>query len=152
MARPEDMWQCQTVNCGYIYNPDKGDRKGKIKKGTLFQDLPDEWRCPICGGTKKCFRPLMGEGSTKADCELPVENDPAKLTAAASAAKVADQPDQKETDLMQKYVCEICGYVYDPAQGDSDADIAEGTSFEDLPEDWTCPICGAPKDNFVPED
>ena len=149
MARPEDMWQCQTVNCGYIYNPDKGDRKGKIKKGVLFQDLPDEWRCPICGGTKKCFRPLMGEGSTKADCELPVETSPEKLTAAASTAKVIDQ---KETDPMQKYVCEICGYVYDPEVGDPDSDIPAGTSFDDLPDDWACPICGATKESFVPED
>jgi len=149
MARPEDMWQCQTVNCGYIYNPDKGDRKGKIAKGTLFQDIPDEWRCPICGGTKKCFRPLVGPGSTKSDCELPVETDADKLTAAVSAANV---PDQKEIGTMKKYVCEICGYVYDPAVGDEDSDIAPGTAFEDLPDDWTCPICGATKDSFVPED
>nr|WP_319583708.1 rubredoxin [uncultured Pseudodesulfovibrio sp.] len=53
---------------------------------------------------------------------------------------------------MQKYVCEICGYVYDPAQGDPDSDIAAGTKFEDLPDDWTCPVCGADKDSFVPED
>jgi rubredoxin len=53
---------------------------------------------------------------------------------------------------MQKYVCEICGYVYDPKEGDSDSDIPAGTSFADLPEDWTCPICGAGKDAFVPED
>ncbi|OIQ49418.1 Rubredoxin-2 [Pseudodesulfovibrio hydrargyri] len=75
MALPEEMYQCQTVNCGYIYNPDKGDRKGKIPKGTRFEDLPDDWRCPICGGTKKCFRPLAGPGSTMGDCELPVESD-----------------------------------------------------------------------------
>ena len=149
MAQPEDMYQCQTVNCGYIYNPDKGDRRGKIKKGTLFSDIPEEWRCPICGGTKKCFRPLMGPGSTKADCELPVETDPAKLTVAAAAAKITDQ---KETDFMQKYVCEVCGYVYDPAEGDPDNGVAQGTSFDDLPDDWTCPICGADKDSFVVED
>ncbi|MEZ7197645.1 rubredoxin [Pseudodesulfovibrio karagichevae] len=53
---------------------------------------------------------------------------------------------------MQKYVCEICGYVYDPAQGDPDSDIPAGTKFEDLPDDWTCPVCGADKDSFVPED
>ena len=41
MAEPHEMYQCQTVNCGYIYNPDKGDRKGKIPKGTAFEDLPD---------------------------------------------------------------------------------------------------------------
>lgn len=52
---------------------------------------------------------------------------------------------------MDKYVCTICGYVYDPAEGDSDNDIAPGTAFEDLPEDWVCPVCGAPKDQFEKE-
>ncbi len=63
MAKPEEMYQCQTVNCGYIYNPDKGDRKGKIPKGTKFEDLPDDWRCPVCGASKSMFKPLAGEGS-----------------------------------------------------------------------------------------
>lgn len=67
MAEPEDMWQCQITNCGYIYNPDKGDRKGKIKKGTKFQDLPDDWKCPICGAAKRTFRPLTGPGSAIAE-------------------------------------------------------------------------------------
>ena len=53
MAKPEEMFQCQTVNCGYIYDPDRGDRKGKIPKGTAFNDLPDDWRCPVCGAGKK---------------------------------------------------------------------------------------------------
>jgi len=52
---------------------------------------------------------------------------------------------------MQKYVCTICGYVYDPAAGDPDADIAAGTSFENLPSDWVCPVCGAGKDVFEEE-
>ena len=74
MAAPEEMYRCQTVNCGYIYDPDKGDRKGKIPKGTSFADLPDEWRCPICGGTKRCFKPLMEPDTGQAaDCELPTE-------------------------------------------------------------------------------
>ena len=63
MSKPEDMWQCQTTNCGYIYDPDRGDRKGKIQKGTKFEDLPDDWKCPVCGASKKCFKPLAGEGS-----------------------------------------------------------------------------------------
>ena len=44
---------------------------------------------------------------------------------------------------MQKYVCNVCGYEYDPAAGDPDSGIAPGTAFEDLPEDWVCPVCGA---------
>ncbi len=52
---------------------------------------------------------------------------------------------------MQKYVCTVCGYVYDPAVGDEDNGIAAGTSFEDLPEDWLCPLCAVGKDQFEAE-
>ncbi len=63
MAEPEDMYQCQTTNCGYIFDPDRGDRKGKIKKGIRFEELPEGWKCPVCGASKKMFRPLAGPGS-----------------------------------------------------------------------------------------
>ncbi len=53
---------------------------------------------------------------------------------------------------MKKYVCEPCGYEYDPAVGDPDNGIAPGTAFEDIPDDWVCPICGLGKDVFVAED
>ena len=49
---------------------------------------------------------------------------------------------------MKKYVCQVCGYVYDEAAGDPDRGIAPGTKFEDLPDDWTCPLCGVGKDQF----
>jgi len=49
---------------------------------------------------------------------------------------------------MEKYVCDVCDYVYDPEVGDPDGRIAPGTSFEDLPDDWTCPVCGVTKDDF----
>ena len=52
---------------------------------------------------------------------------------------------------MAKYVCDACGYVYDPAVGDPDNGIAPGTRFAALPEDWTCPECGASKDMFSPQ-
>ncbi len=51
-----------------------------------------------------------------------------------------------------KYVCEICGWVYDPEQGDPDSGIAPATAFTDLPEDFSCPICGAPTSSFSPVD
>lgn len=50
---------------------------------------------------------------------------------------------------MQKWVCEVCGYVYDPAAGDPLNGVKPGTSFEDLPDDWVCPDCGVGKDQFV---
>jgi len=48
-----------------------------------------------------------------------------------------------------KYVCTVCGYVYDPVKGNPKKGIAAGTAFEDLPEDWVCPYCGVPKSSFV---
>ena len=49
---------------------------------------------------------------------------------------------------MQKFVCNVCGYIYDPESGDPANGIAVSTSFEALPEDWTCPECGVGKDQF----
>jgi rubredoxin len=65
-SRPEDMWQCQTANCGYIYDPARGDKKGKIPPGTRFEDLPDDWKCPCCGAGKQMFKPLAGPDSAAA--------------------------------------------------------------------------------------
>ena len=53
---------------------------------------------------------------------------------------------------MEKYVCGPCGYEYDPEVGDPDNGIPAGTAFEDLPEDWVCPICGVGKEDFEPEE
>ncbi|HIH62177.1 MAG TPA: rubredoxin [Methanobacteriales archaeon] len=49
---------------------------------------------------------------------------------------------------MDRYKCQMCGYIYDPEEGDPTQDIEPGTPFEDLPDDWTCPICGVGKDQF----
>lgn len=49
---------------------------------------------------------------------------------------------------MEKWECEVCGYVYDEAQGDAEHGIAPGTKFEDIPDDWVCPVCGVGKDQF----
>ncbi len=57
----------------------------------------------------------------------------------------------KEGKTMKKYRCTVCGYIYDPQAGDPDSDIKPGTPFEELPEDWVCPVCGAGKDQFEVE-
>ena len=51
---------------------------------------------------------------------------------------------------MKKYRCTVCGYVYDPAEGDKAAQVPAGTPFEELPDGWVCPICGVGKDRFEP--
>ena len=49
---------------------------------------------------------------------------------------------------MQKYICTACQWIYDPVEGDPDGGIAPGTAFEDIPDDWECPVCGVGKDMF----
>lgn len=53
---------------------------------------------------------------------------------------------------MDSYVCNVCGYTYDPAKGDPENGVPAGTAFTDLPEDWVCPVCGADKDDFSKSD
>ena len=132
MVSPEEMYQCQMMNCGYIYDPDRGDRKSKIKKGVQFKDLPEGWKCPVCGATVKAFKPLAGPGSVLAE----------------NTAGETVETESKGENGMKKYICDVCGYVYDPEVGDDAAGIAAGTSFDDLPDDYECPVCGVDKDDF----
>ncbi len=53
---------------------------------------------------------------------------------------------------MEKYICDVCGYVYDPEAGDPDNDVQAGTSFADVPDSWLCPLCGAGKSDFSVEE
>ena len=52
---------------------------------------------------------------------------------------------------MAKYVCGVCGYVYDEEKGDADNGVKPNTKFEELPDDWTCPLCSVGKENFSEE-
>ena len=52
---------------------------------------------------------------------------------------------------MINYLCKVCGYVYEPETGDTDAEIEAGTECKDLPSDWVCPVCGADRDMFEEE-
>ncbi len=58
----------------------------------------------------------------------------------------------RKADVMQKYRCVVCNYVYDPAAGDPDGGIQPGTPFEKIPDTWVCPVCGADKSQFVKEE
>jgi len=70
---------------------------------------------------------------------------------APTYSSMVDKKQQKEENTMEKFVCDVCGYIYDPKKGDPDNGIKPGTKFEDIPTDWVCPVCGAGKDQFSKE-
>jgi len=67
-------------------------------------------------------------------------------TPKSAPSYIADKKEEKVK--MDKYKCEVCGYIYDPEKGDPDGGIKPGTKFADIPDDWTCPVCGADKSQF----
>jgi rubredoxin len=74
-----------------------------------------------------------------------------KITALKNPFSVIRSPVnlcEEEVERMEKYECSVCGYIYDPELGDPDNGVDPGTRFEDLPDDWECPVCGAAKDEF----
>ena len=79
-----------------------------------------------------------------------VKNGRTPRTAATYIEKKPKAKLEKVDHKMKKYKCLICGYIYDPAVGDTENGITAGTAFEDLPDDWVCPECGAGKDEFEP--
>ncbi len=93
------------------------------------------------------FPPVLVRG-------LPRPRDYAALDALADSlgepSMESNQRQPAREDAPKKYMCSVCRYVYDPAAGDPKAGIAPGTPFEDLPDDWTCPVCRVPKNMFKP--
>jgi rubredoxin len=57
----------------------------------------------------------------------------------------------RRRSTMGRYVCDVCGYVYDPALGDPENGVPQGAPFEEIPEDWVCPLCGMGKEAFTAE-
>jgi rubredoxin len=69
---------------------------------------------------------------------------------------IKEEPEKEaptaEPKATQRWRCTVCGYIYDPAVGDPEGGIEPGTAFEDIPDDWVCPVCGAGKEDFEPVD
>ncbi|MCK5029958.1 MAG: rubredoxin [Thermoplasmatales archaeon] len=70
---------------------------------------------------------------------------------APTYSSMVDKEIKKEEEKMDKYVCKVCGYVYDPEKGDPDNGVEPGTKFQDIPDDWVCPVCGVGKEEFEKE-
>lgn len=93
--------------CGYIYSPLRGEPQHGIPAGTEFDDLPEDYVCPLCG--------FQGKG------------------------KIGKWGFEEWHPT--KYICSVCGYVYDEARGEPHRGIKAGTTYEDLPDDYVCPVC-----------
>ena len=70
------------------------------------------------------------------------------LITSANSRQTSSYVENTEIKKLAKYECLVCGWIYDPEVGDPDGGIKPGLPFEQLPEDWVCPVCGAPKDQF----
>jgi rubredoxin len=73
-------------------------------------------------------------------------------TPSDGSARVYGDSPQRLPCCRMKYMCESCGFIYDPEEGDPDGGIPPGTEFEDIPDTWFCPVCGARKADFTPYD
>jgi len=93
--------------CGYIYSPLRGEPHNGIPAGTAFEDLPDDYVCPICG--------MDGKG------------------------KIGKWGFEEWRPT--RYLCTVCNYIYDEKRGEPHRGIRPGTKFEDLPDDYVCPVC-----------
>jgi rubredoxin len=93
--------------CGYIYSPFRGEPHNGIPAGTAFEDLPDDYVCPVCGQQGKGRIGKWGF----------------------------------EEWRPTRYICSMCNYVYDEKRGEPHRGIRPGTKFEDLPDDYVCPVC-----------
>jgi rubredoxin len=105
VEEPVKRYKCRI--CGYVYSPLRGEPHNGIPVGTAFEDLPEDYVCPICG--------MEGKG------------------------KIGKWGFEEWRPT--RYVCSICNYVYDEKRGEPHRGIKPGTKFEDLPDDYTCPVC-----------
>ena len=81
----------------------------------------------------------------------PVEHHHAdRYSVALAALQGQGQPGEAATPVQGLWICKVCGVIYNPAEGDPDSGITAGTPFEAIPDDWSCPICGTRKANFIP--
>ena len=102
-----DLTRYKCRLCGYIYSPLRGEPHNGIPRGTAFEDLPEDYVCPVCGQQGKGRIGKWGF----------------------------------EEWRPTRWICSMCDYVYDEKRGEPHRGIKPGTKFEDLPDDYVCPVC-----------
>jgi rubredoxin len=105
--KAKDMTRYRCRLCGYIYSPLRGEPHNGIPAGTPFENLPEDYVCPICGQQGKGRVGKWGFDEWR----------------------------------PTRWVCSMCDYVYDEKRGEPHRGIKPGTKFEDLPDDYICPVC-----------
>ena len=123
------IFQCSV--CGWTYNEAEGAPDKGIPAGTKWEDLPEDFRCPVCKVPKSKFQEKGGTGAPAA------EEDVAETTGNAPGSRV--------------YKCSVCGWTYSEAEGAPEHGIKPGTLWENVPEDFRCPVCKVPKTMFEEE-
>lgn len=116
--------------------------------GYLEVEVIDKIDC----GTHTIFIGSMKEGELLNPGAEPMTyayyHDVKSGTSPATAPTYIKEEEKRSETAMKKYVCKVCGYIFDPTVGDPDGGVAPGTAFEALPDSWVCPVCGAGKDQF----
>jgi len=114
---------CDICN-NFEYEEEKGDEQTGLKAGTLYKDISENWKCPICGADRNHLAPM---------------DEP--------AAVETTQP------VNNRYICNVCNnYEYDVSQGDQQTGLKAGTQYDAFPDSWKCPVCQAGKDHLAPVD
>jgi len=138
-------------------------RIGRTGAPILLQDTLAWFECNVTQtldtGTHQLFIGEVVDGDVLDDAAAPlsyayyrdVKKGKAPKNAPTYIEPAKEEPVSAAPQCSPKYVCPVCGYVYDPAEGDPDAGVPPGTHFAELPEDWVCPVCGARKSEFVRE-
>ncbi len=142
------IWEC--LICGFIYDESLGMPEDNIAPGTRWEDIPDDWLCPDCGVGKQDFE--MTEVKTASAATA--AGSPATTAIAAESADDTTIPVQQAAlaaAVMADYSvweCLVCGWQYDESLGLPEDNIAPGTRWDDIPDDWLCPDCGVGKQDF----
>tara|TARA_Y100000589_G_scaffold9604_1_gene8076 strand:- start:3076 stop:3606 length:531 start_codon:yes stop_codon:yes gene_type:complete len=169
------MAKYQCPDCGYVYDEVAGDPHEGFPPGTTWKNIPEDWACPDCAVRDKVdFVALGGSGSEPSapesdtsaarpagetgtggasrkatEASTPSAKNKTKPEAKSKPASSKSSKDSPGDAPYRKWICVTCGHIYDEALGDETEGFPPGTRFEDIPDDWCCPDCGAAKEDYV---
>ena len=143
-----NVWEC--IICGWLYDESLGCPEDGIAPGTRWEDVPEDWTCPVCGVSKQDFE-MVKTGPSPTS--IPASVAPATSSTHQSSTIIKDEAPRvlnptSSGEPFQIWECIICGWIYDESKGWPDDDILPGTRWVDIPDDWTCPDCGVGKQDF----